>query len=79
MPASCCRGLWKCVSPFIEPETLKKVQWVYASDPAELRRSFDVKVSAFAGCQPCRWHCGQPDSIFISLLAYHMPQSAAQA
>lgn len=55
--APCCRGLWKCVSPFIEPETLKKVQWVYASDPAELRRNFDVEVSVLASCQPCRCHC----------------------
>ena len=49
MIAPCCRGLWKCVSPFVEPETLKKVQWVYASDPAELRRNFDVEVSASSG------------------------------
>lgn len=34
------------MSPFIEPETMKKVQWVYASDPTELRRSFDAAVRA---------------------------------
>jgi hypothetical protein len=34
-------GLWKCVSPFIEAETLKKVQFVYASDPTQLRSNFD--------------------------------------
>jgi hypothetical protein len=46
----CCRGLWKCVSPFIEPETMKKVQWVYASDPAELRRNFDTEVTPLDKC-----------------------------
>ncbi len=39
-----CRGLWKCVSPFIEAETLKKVQFVYASNPTQLRSNFDPEV-----------------------------------
>lgn len=39
-----CRGLWKCVTPFIEPETMKKVVWAYASDPSELLKNFDAEV-----------------------------------
>lgn len=36
-------GLWKCVTPFIEPETMKKVVWAYASDPSELLKNFEAE------------------------------------
>jgi hypothetical protein len=63
------------VSPFIEPETLKKVQWVYASDPAELRRNFGVEVSTFGRCEPCRWPLQPPYLHSMSCIFTAMPQA----